>query len=111
MLHVRKKKHEIKKEEEFLSPVYGSLELKSAAPKYKMPDRQMPAYTVYRIVHDELMLDGNSRQNLATFCTTWIEPEVQQLMAECVDYRFNRIVRRYFFLYRYLLSTLTVAGW
>ena len=37
----------------------------------------------YALVHDELMLDGNSRQNLATFCTTWIEPEVRQLMSEC----------------------------
>jgi glutamate decarboxylase len=31
------------------------------------------------------MLDGNSRQNLATFCTTWVAPEVRQLMAECID--------------------------
>jgi glutamate decarboxylase len=37
------------------------------------------------MVHDELMLDGNSRQNLATFCTTFVEPEVQQLMTDCVD--------------------------
>jgi glutamate decarboxylase len=32
-----------------------------------------------------LLLDGNSRQNLATFCTTWIEPEVHTLMSECID--------------------------
>ena len=31
------------------------------------------------------MLDGNSRQNLATFCQTWAEPEVRQLMADCLD--------------------------
>ncbi|WP_308367144.1 MULTISPECIES: pyridoxal-dependent decarboxylase [unclassified Microbulbifer] len=30
-------------------------------------------------------MDGNSRQNLATFCTTWAEPEVHQLMEECLD--------------------------
>ena len=39
----------------------------------------------YQIIHDELMLDGNSRQNLATFCTTWIEPQVRQLMSDSVD--------------------------
>jgi glutamate decarboxylase len=37
------------------------------------------------MIRDELLLDGNARQNLATFCTTWIEPEVRQLMADCVD--------------------------
>ena len=31
------------------------------------------------------MLDGNSRQNLATFCSTWIEPEVHRLMDDCID--------------------------
>jgi glutamate decarboxylase len=31
------------------------------------------------------LLDGNSRQNLATFCQTWVEPEMRQLMHECLD--------------------------
>ena len=31
------------------------------------------------------MLDGNARQNLATFCQTWAEPQVHQLMDECID--------------------------
>ena len=39
----------------------------------------------YQIVHDELMLDGNSRLNLATFVTTWIEPEARELMSETFD--------------------------
>ena len=41
--------------------------------------------TVYRAIHDELMLDGNSRLNLATFVTTWMEPEAERLMAEAFD--------------------------
>ena len=41
--------------------------------------------TAYNIVHDELMLDGNSRLNLATFVSTWIEPEARILMAETFD--------------------------
>ena len=40
---------------------------------------------VYQMVHDELLLDGNSRQNMATFCSTWLEPEVRELMRECID--------------------------
>ena len=43
--------------------------------------RQWP----YNLIRDELLLDGNSRQNLATFCTTWVSPEVRQLISECVD--------------------------
>jgi glutamate decarboxylase len=31
------------------------------------------------------MLDGNARLNLATFVTTWMEPEADRLMAECLD--------------------------
>ncbi len=45
----------------------------------------MPADTAYQIVHDELMLDGNARLNLATFVTTWMEPAARALMAECLD--------------------------
>ena len=54
-------------------------------PKHRMPDAGVPANVAHSIVRDELMLDGNSRQNLATFCTTWVSPEVRQLMADCVD--------------------------
>ena len=39
----------------------------------------------YQLVHDELMIDGNARMNLATFVTTWMEPQAERLMAECLD--------------------------
>lgn len=65
--------------------VFASEELSRSAPKYKFPKKQNEARAAYEIVHDELMLDGNSRQNLATFCQTWSEPEVRLLMAECLD--------------------------
>jgi glutamate decarboxylase len=45
----------------------------------------MDPTTAYQIVHDHLMLDGNARLNLATFVTTWMEPEADRLMAECFD--------------------------
>jgi glutamate decarboxylase len=54
-------------------------------PKYTFPDEQHNPRHVYSVVHDELMLDGNSRQNLATFCQTWEEPEVHRLMNDCID--------------------------
>jgi len=43
----------------------------------------MPPRIAFQIIHDELMLDGNARLNLATFVTTWMEPEAEMLMAEC----------------------------
>ncbi|HET9091891.1 MAG TPA: pyridoxal-dependent decarboxylase, partial [Acidimicrobiales bacterium] len=54
-------------------------------PKFALADDPMPAATAYQIVHDELMLDGNARLNLATFVTTWMEPEARQLMTECAE--------------------------
>ena len=68
-----------------LDDVYSSQDLSIRMPKYKFPDDERDPRHVYQIVHDELMLDGNSRQNLATFCSTWMEPEVRQLMDECID--------------------------
>src|SRR5690349_21563538 len=41
--------------------------------------------TAAQVVRDELLLDGNARLNLATFVTTWMEPEAQVLMAECLE--------------------------
>lgn len=65
--------------------IYGSLALSDCLPKYKFPKEEQNPRQVYAAVHDELMLDGNSRQNLATFCQTWAEPEIHQLMDECMD--------------------------
>src|SRR3954470_12083710 len=48
-------------------------------PKYELPDGPMPAAAPYQMVSDELALDGNPRQNLASFVTTWMEPEAEQL--------------------------------
>lgn len=65
--------------------IYGSFDIGARLPKYKMPEQEHDPRMVYAQVHDELMLDGNSRQNLATFCQTWSDPEVHQLMNECID--------------------------
>ena len=52
---------------------------------YEFPEEKQDPQTVYQAIHDQLILDGNSQQNLATFCTTWIEPEVKQIMDESAD--------------------------
>ena len=65
--------------------VYSAIDTDVKIPKYKFPSAEQNPRNAYSIVHDELMLDGNSRQNLATFCQTWLEPEVHKLMNECID--------------------------
>ena len=56
-----------------------------ASDTYEFPESAQNPQTVYQTIHDQLILDGNSEQNLATFCTTWIEPEVKKLMDESAD--------------------------
>src|SRR3984957_5090229 len=59
--------------------------LDSNAQTYVFPEVTRDPQTVYRTIHDQLVLDGDSQHNLATFCTTWIETEVKQLMDESAD--------------------------
>ena len=65
--------------------VYASRDLSVAMPKYRFPAKEQDSRDAYQVVVDELMLDGNSRQNLATFCQTWIEPEVHRIMDLAID--------------------------
>lgn len=65
--------------------VYASNDVSVVMPKYKIPEGEHDPRHAYQVVHDELMLDGNSRQNLATFCQTWVEDEARRLMDECID--------------------------
>jgi glutamate decarboxylase len=56
-----------------------------SAPKTRLADEPVAPDVAYQLIHDELLLDGSARLNLATFVTTWMEPQARQLMAECVD--------------------------
>jgi glutamate decarboxylase len=68
-----------------IDDVYATGSADRCLPKYWLPEHRSPAQAVYNLVHDELSLDGNSRQNLATFCTTWAEPEAHRLMDLSLD--------------------------
>ncbi len=65
--------------------VFAGRDLTRQVPKYRFPRDESAPKEAFQVVADELMLDGNSRQNLATFCQTWAEPEVLALMALSVD--------------------------
>ncbi|MEJ5083314.1 glutamate decarboxylase [Ochrobactrum sp. MYb379] len=68
-----------------LDDVYASLELSASLPKTKFPKEERDPRNVFAAVRDELMLDGNSRQNLATFCQTWVDEEIRELMDLSID--------------------------
>ncbi|WP_294536341.1 glutamate decarboxylase [uncultured Rhodoblastus sp.] len=54
--------------------------MQRAAAGKRFPAQEMRPDVAYQIVHDELLLDGNARQNLATFCQTWDDANVHKLM-------------------------------
>ncbi|KAK4490431.1 hypothetical protein RD792_001108 [Penstemon davidsonii] len=53
--------------------------------RYKMPENSIPKEAAYQIINDELMLDGNPRLNLASFVTTWMEPECDKLIMDSIN--------------------------
>lgn len=65
--------------------VYASTELGHPLSMSRFPLKQQNPRNVFNAVRDELMLDGNSRQNLATFCQTWVDDEIRDLMALSID--------------------------
>lgn len=68
-----------------LNPVFVRPGEATELPKFTIPDGMSLPETAYQIVHDEAMLDGNARLNLATFVSTWMDPEANKLYAETYD--------------------------
>ena len=66
-----------------INPLYVRL-AREPVPRHALPRHSMLPDTALQVVRDELLLDGNARLNLATFVTTWMEPQAQQLMTECL---------------------------
>jgi glutamate decarboxylase len=66
-----------------LAPIFA-LE-SSQIPRQQLPQGELPPDVAYQIIHDDLMLDGNARLNVATFVSTWMEPQAEKLLTECFD--------------------------
>ncbi|MFF8729352.1 glutamate decarboxylase [Streptomyces sp. NPDC015171] len=72
------------------TPILSSPALRKSDDDLLLPTDELPHSAsspdvISRRVRDELMLDGNARLNLATFVTTWMEPQARQLMAETAE--------------------------
>lgn len=65
--------------------IFGSKELSAVLPKFKMPKEEQNPERIYQAVKDELIMDGNARQNLATFCQTYLDKYIHKLMDQSID--------------------------
>jgi glutamate decarboxylase len=74
--------HTFRDDGEKLELSYAARYFTEGIPKFEVPPGPMPARAAYQLVADELALDGNPKQNLASFVTTWMEPEADQLAHE-----------------------------
>ena len=66
-------------------PIFSQKAEIQATASMSFPDEQILPPTAYQIVHDEIMLDGNARLNLATFVGTWMGDYADRLYAESFD--------------------------
>ncbi|MCF3934088.1 glutamate decarboxylase [Acuticoccus sp. M5D2P5] len=68
-----------------LDTTYAARDLSKPLPKYRFPADEQNPRDILQVVEDELFLDGNPRQNLATFCQTWEEREIHEIMDRSID--------------------------
>ena len=65
--------------------IYGTHAADVSVPKYRMGQGELRPDVAHALVRDELFLDGNARQNLSTFCQTWLDAEIHDLMDLSID--------------------------
>jgi glutamate decarboxylase len=63
-------------------PLFADVGETNEVPKHSVPSGEMSPRAAYQLIHDELLLDGNARQNMATFVTTWMDEYADRLFAE-----------------------------
>ncbi|MEF9917600.1 MAG: pyridoxal-dependent decarboxylase, partial [Lachnospiraceae bacterium] len=83
MLYSKKTKEKL--EYRHVPPIFGTEFSDHPMPKYEMSDVSIDPAVAYQIIKDDLLDEGNARQNLATFCQTYMEPQAMQLMSETLE--------------------------
>ncbi|RHZ49337.1 hypothetical protein Glove_522g15 [Diversispora epigaea] len=73
---------------QFSTSVYGTRWATEPTPRYVLPENEMPPEVAYKLIKDDLMLDGNPSLNLASFVTTYMEKEAEKLMKENLSKNF-----------------------
>ena len=62
--------------------MFGNRFLTQEVASREFPEIGMPAVEAMRLVSEDLAIEGDPARNLATFVTTWMEPEAQRIIAE-----------------------------
>ncbi|MGG5462692.1 glutamate decarboxylase [Clostridium sp. B9] len=70
---------------EFVTPIFGTVESNESIPKYKIAKDSIAPQVAYRLIKDDLLDEGNARQNLCTFCQTYMDDEAVKLMSETLE--------------------------
>ena len=73
---------------EKLEGKFGNRFLLEPPPDNKLPKAGMSALEAMRLVGEEMILDGLPMRNLATFVTTWMEPEAHQVIDAALKVNF-----------------------
>ncbi|KAH7128286.1 pyridoxal phosphate-dependent transferase [Dendryphion nanum] len=74
--------------DDYTATVYGSRYAAEDLPRHVMPDKEMPPQVAYRMIKDDLTLDGTPTLNLASFVTTYMEDEAEKLMVDAFSKNF-----------------------
>ena len=61
--------------------LFGNRFVTQEVPSREFPETGIPAQDALRLVAEDLALEGDPARNLATFVTTWMEPEAQRIIA------------------------------
>ena len=69
----------------FDTPIFGTMESNESIPKYELAKKSIAPQVAYRLIKDDLLDEGNARQNLCTFCQTYMEDEAIKLMSETLE--------------------------
>ena len=69
-------------ETKYLTPIFGSEASDVEMPNRKLNRKPLEPRIVAEMIREYLSIEGNSTQNLATFCQTYMEPTATRLMAE-----------------------------
>ena len=70
---------------QFETPIFGTVESNESIPKYELGKKSIAPQVAYRLIKDDLLDEGNARQNLCTFCQTYMDDEAVKLMAETLE--------------------------
>ena len=78
-------------DEEVTASVYGSRYAAETLPLHEMPEKEMPKEVAYRMIKDDLTLDGNPVLNLASFVTTYmVSGRWSWAFGSSIDFRAGR---------------------